>query len=104
MSAITSWRVRGGQLAVVLVLAALWELASRSGAVDPDVLPPLTKVAGIVWRLLHDGDFLADLRITAFECLVAFALVVPLGLLAGFVLGESQTLDRTLGGALQLMM
>lgn len=104
MSAITSWRVRGGQLAVVLVLAATWELASRSRAVDPDVLPPLTKVAGILWRLLHDGDFLADLRITAFECLVAFAVVVPLGLLAGFVLGESQTLDRALGGALQLMM
>src|SRR5262249_45351476 len=29
---------------------------------------------------------------------------VPLGLLAGFVLGESQKLDRALGGPLQLMM
>ncbi len=98
------WRVRGGQLAILVALAAIWELASRSRAVDPDVLPPLSKVAGILWRLLHDGDFLADLRITAFECLVAFAIVVPLGLLAGFVLGENQKLDRTLGGPLQLMM
>jgi NitT/TauT family transport system permease protein len=104
MSSTTAWRVRGGQLAIVVALAAIWELASRSRAVDPDVLPSLSKVAGILWRLLHDGDFLADLRITAFECLVAFAIVVPLGLLAGFVLGESQKLDRALGGPLQLMM
>jgi ABC-type nitrate/sulfonate/bicarbonate transport system permease component len=104
MSTISPWRVRGGQLLVVAALALGWEVAARNHAVDPDVLPPLTHVVGILWRLLHDGDFLADLRITAFECLVAFAIVVPFGLLSGFVLGERQKLERAFGGPLQLLM
>ena len=48
---------------------------------------------GILWRLLHDADFLADVRITAIECLLAFAIVVPLGLAVGFLIGESQRLE-----------
>jgi NitT/TauT family transport system permease protein len=104
MAATTAWRVRGGQLLVVAAAALCWEGASRARLVDPDVLPPLSKVAGILWRLLHDGDFLADMRITVTECLLAFAIVVPLGLLAGFLIGESRRLERALGGPLQLLM
>jgi NitT/TauT family transport system permease protein len=53
---------------------------------------------------LHDASFLDDIRITATECLLAFAIVVPLGLAVGFALGESQRLERALGGPLQLLM
>lgn len=104
MSATAAWRVRGGQLLIVAALALAWEGAARAQLADPDVLPPLSKVAGILWRLLHDADFLADVRITATECLLAFAIVVPLGLLVGFLIGESRRLERTLGGPLQLLM
>ena len=104
MAATAAWRVRGGQVLIVAALALAWEAAARTRLVDPDVLPPLTKVLGILWRLLHDADFLADLRITATECVLAFAIVVPLGLFVGFLIGESRRLERTLGGPLQLMM
>jgi NitT/TauT family transport system permease protein len=104
MSEVASWRVRGGQLLIVAALALAWEASARSRMVDPDVLPPLSRVVVILWRLMHDPGFLADVRITAFECLLAFAIVVPLGLAAGFLLGESQRLERTLGGPLQLLM
>jgi len=104
MSGTASWRVRGGQLLVVSALALAWEFAARSGLADPDILPPLSKVCAILWRLLHDADFLADVRITGFEVLLAFAIVVPLGLAAGFLLGESQRLERAFGGPLQLLM
>jgi ABC-type nitrate/sulfonate/bicarbonate transport system permease component len=89
---------------VVAVLAFGWEAAARTRLVDPDVLPPLSKVAVILWRLLHDADFLADVRITTIECLLAFAIVVPVGLAAGFLLGESPSAERALGGPLQQMM
>jgi len=104
MSAMTSWRVRGGQLMIIAGLALAWEAAARSRMVDPDVLPPLSRVVTILWRLLHDSNFLDDVRITGFECLLAFAIVVPLGLAVGFLIGESQRLERTLGGPLQLLM
>jgi ABC-type nitrate/sulfonate/bicarbonate transport system permease component len=104
MSAMAAWRVRGGQLLIVAALALAWEGAARTRLADPDVLPPLSKVVGILWRLLHDAEFLADVRITATECLLAFAIVVPLGLLVGFLIGESRRLERTVGGPLQLLM
>jgi ABC-type nitrate/sulfonate/bicarbonate transport system permease component len=104
MSGTAPWRVRGGQALIVAALAFAWEGAARTRMVDPDVLPPLSKVVAILWRLLHDASFLDDVRITATECLLAFAIVVPLGLAVGFALGESQRLERTFGGPLQLLM
>ncbi len=38
------------------------------------------------------------------ECLVAFAIVVPLGLGLGFLVGESRRLERVLGPALQILL
>jgi ABC-type nitrate/sulfonate/bicarbonate transport system permease component len=61
-------------------------------------------VLRVLWGLLHDPQFVSDLRVTVFECLLAFAIVTPLGLGIGFLLGESRTLDRTFGGTLELLM
>jgi ABC-type nitrate/sulfonate/bicarbonate transport system permease component len=104
MSSTASWRVRSGQVLIIAALALAWEVASRTRMVDPDVLPPLSHVVVILWRLLHDGDFLADMRITATECVLAFAIVAPLGLAAGFLVGESQKIEQAFGGPLALLM
>lgn len=96
--------VRIGRAATIAAIAAAWELVARLHLVDTDVLPPLTHVLAVLWRLLQDPAFLTDIRVTAVECLIAFVLVVPLGLLVGFILGESHRLERALGPPLQLMM
>jgi NitT/TauT family transport system permease protein len=93
-----------GRVLVIAALAVTWELVSRLHLVDTDVLPPLTHVLAVLWRLLQDPAFLTDIRVTVIECLIAFAVVVPLGLLVGFILGESHRLERALGPPLQLMM
>ncbi len=98
------WIVRLGRLLAIAGIAAAWELVARLRAVDPEVLPPLSQVLAVLWRLLHDPRFLADIRITAIECVIAFAVVVPLGLLCGFVIGESYRLERALSSPLQLIM
>jgi NitT/TauT family transport system permease protein len=41
---------------------------------------------------------------TVLECLVAFAIVAPLGLGFGFLIGESRRLERMLGPALQILL
>jgi ABC-type nitrate/sulfonate/bicarbonate transport system permease component len=98
------WTVRAGQLLTLAVVALVWEASSRLHWVDPDFLPPLLKVLTVLWRLLHDVQFLTDIRVTAIECLVAFAIVSPLALGCGFVIGESQRLERSLGPTLQILL
>jgi NitT/TauT family transport system permease protein len=104
MSKSQAWLVLAGRLAAILVVALAWEVAGRTRWVDPDLLPPLSKVLAVLWRLLHDAQFLADIRVTLLECLIAFAIVTPLALGCGFMIGESQRLERGLGPALQMLL
>jgi NitT/TauT family transport system permease protein len=69
--------------------AALIELASRSGLVDAEVLPPITRIAGRAAELLADPAFRAHALISllawALGLGLAVLLAVPLGLLLGSV-------------------
>src|SRR5437899_11125212 len=96
------WTVRAGRFLTLAVVPMAGEAAGCLQWVDPDFLPPLSKVLAILWRLLHDAQFLTDIRVTVLECLFAFVIVTPLALGCGFLIGESQRLERTLGPALQM--
>jgi NitT/TauT family transport system permease protein len=98
------WIARFWRAAIVLVLASLWEASGRLHWVDPDLLPPLSRIFEMLGRLLQDHRFRADIAVTVSECLTAFVIVVPLGLATGFVLGESPRLYRLFSPALQLLM
>lgn len=98
------WVVRAGRCLFLVAVAALWEMASRLGWVDADLLPPLTKVLGVLWTLLHEQRFLTDLGVTAIEVVTAFAIVGPFSLAVGFLLGENRRLEQRFGPALQLLM
>jgi ABC-type nitrate/sulfonate/bicarbonate transport system permease component len=104
MSRTQAWAVRAGQLLTLAIIALAWETAGQSRWIDPDLLPPLSKVLSILWRLLHDPDFLGDIRVTVLECLAAFVIVTPLALGFGFLVGESQRLERAVGGPLQMLL
>src|SRR5215475_3945868 len=104
MSHVHRWTVPAGRAAIIAVVALAWELSGRLKWVDPDLLPPLSNVLTVLWRLLHDESFLADLRVTALECLVAFAIVTPLALGVGFLIGESRRLERMLGPTFQILL
>jgi NitT/TauT family transport system permease protein len=98
------WTVPAGRLLTLVLVALAWEAAGRLRWVDPDFLPPLSSVLATLWRLLHDAQFLTDIRVTVLECLVAFVVVTPLALGCGFLIGESQRLERALGPALQMLL
>lgn len=100
----TGWVVRLSPLLLGAVIAGVWETSSRAGLVSNELLPPFSHVMGVLWRLLQDARFLADLGFTLAEIAVAFAIVGPLGLGVGFWLGESQAAYRTLGPALNLLL
>lgn len=98
------WLVSAGRCLFVVAVAALWEAAPRLGWVDADVLPPLSQVVVVLWRLVGEQRFVADLGVTVVEVLSAFVIVGPLSLAIGFMIGESRRLERLLGPPLQLLM
>jgi NitT/TauT family transport system permease protein len=67
-------------------------------------VPPLSSVLGMMMRLLNDRHFRSDAVITIAECLSCFALVVPAGLLSGFILGESKKVYALVGASFELAM
>ncbi|HTK13221.1 MAG TPA: ABC transporter permease subunit [Xanthobacteraceae bacterium] len=98
------WIVRAWRLALLAALVVVWEVASRLHWVDPDLLPPLSSIFAMLGTLLRDAAFRSDILVTVVECLTAFVIVVPLGLISGFALGESKRLEKMFGLPLQLLM
>jgi NitT/TauT family transport system permease protein len=92
------------QFLSVAIALLLWEIAAPLGWVDPQTLPPFSAVLAMAWHLLHQPDFLLDLRVTAIEVLVAFLITVPVGLVLGFIIGEHRKLYRALRAPLDLLM
>jgi ABC-type nitrate/sulfonate/bicarbonate transport system permease component len=83
------------QAAFLIILLAVWEWASRSGAVDAEFFPPPSVVIPAMVVLAGTGSFLSEAAETALRVLVSFLIAAPLALLVGFVLGENRPLgDR----------
>jgi NitT/TauT family transport system permease protein len=75
-------RVARGVLGIAL-LALVWELAPRSGAVDPHFVSPLTEVLASLWELTTSGQLWTHLSASLVRSAVGFSLAVvtaiPLG-------------------------
>ncbi len=98
------WIPRLVSLVLLSTFAAAWEFASRTGLVDPRLLPPLSEVLRALAGLLQEPRFRGDLGITLSEIAIAFAIVGPLGLVVGFFLGENILAYRMLAPALHLLL
>jgi len=78
------------RIAVVAALFALWEALSRSGLVNPRLLPAASDTLRTLLELLKRGSVRNDLSVTASEVLAAFTLAVPFGCLIGFLIAENR--------------
>jgi ABC-type nitrate/sulfonate/bicarbonate transport system permease component len=67
----------------ILALAAAWEIAARSGAFTPYMLPALSAVLERIWSDLIAGDLLINTGVTLYRALTGFLI----GAVAGIVLG-----------------
>jgi ABC-type nitrate/sulfonate/bicarbonate transport system permease component len=84
-----------GYLIFSVALFGGWELAARLVVADAELLPPVSTVAAILWRFMHDPVFLGDLELTAAEVAVGFLVAAPLAISTGFLLGERLHLAET---------
>jgi ABC-type nitrate/sulfonate/bicarbonate transport system permease component len=101
---VTASMTRLGPTVAIFLLLLVWEAASRFGWTDPRLLPPLSDVLTTLTGLLQQERFREDLAITLSEIAVSFAIAGPLGLTAGFLLGENRAAYRALAPVLNLLL
>jgi ABC-type nitrate/sulfonate/bicarbonate transport system permease component len=82
--------VKAARLAIVVAVFAIWEILSRTGLVNPRLLPSASDTLTTLGDLLQRASVQKDLAVTATEVVTAFALAVPVGALIGFLIAENK--------------
>jgi ABC-type nitrate/sulfonate/bicarbonate transport system permease component len=70
--------IKAARIAIVLAVFALWEMLSRTGIVNPRLLPSASDTLAMLGELLQRAGVRNDLVVTASEVATAFILAVPL--------------------------
>jgi NitT/TauT family transport system permease protein len=70
----------------LLLLALLWEAASRLGVISPDVLPPLSRIALAVWTMTRSGELPANAAASLVRLVAGLAMAVAGGILLGLLM------------------
>lgn len=70
----------------LLLLAAAWEAATRTGLVSPSALPPLDRVAEAWWGLLRGGDLWTNSLASMWRLVAGLALAVGVGGAVGILM------------------
>ena len=83
-----SLAVKLARIAIVVAIFALWEFLSRTGIVNPRLLPSASDTLATLGDLLQRASVRKDLAVTATEVVTAFALAVPVGALIGFLIAR----------------
>jgi len=86
----TNLGLKLARIAIVVAIFALWEVLSRTGIVNPLLLPSASDTLSTLGDLLQRASVRNDLLATASEVLAAFALAVPFGCLIGFLIAENR--------------
>jgi NitT/TauT family transport system permease protein len=82
--------IKLARFAIVTAIFAAWEMLSRTGTVNPRLLPSASDTLAMLGELLQRASVRNDLIVTASEVLAAFALAVPFGALVGFLIAENR--------------
>src|SRR5439155_23386691 len=82
--------VKAARIAIVIALFAMWEILSRTGIVNPRLLPSASDTLATLGDLRQRASVGKDLAVTASEVLTAFVLAVPFGALIGFLIAENR--------------
>src|ERR1043166_4568304 len=78
------------RVAILVAILALWELLSRTGLVNPRLLPSASDTLATLAGRLQRSAVRNDLAVTASEVLAAFAIAVPFGCLIGYAIAENR--------------
>ncbi len=71
----SSLGLKAARFAIVLAFFALWEILSRTGMVNPRLLPSASDTIVTLFDLLQRAKIQSDLAVTALEVIIAFILL-----------------------------
>jgi len=83
------------RVAIILALLVLWEALSRTGLINPRLLPSASDTLATLADLLQRASVRNDLLVTATEVFTAFAIAVPFGCLIGYLIAYGATAAQT---------
>lgn len=86
----------------LLILAVLWEVASRSGLISQLVLPPLSDVLLSWWRLAQDGTLLQQGEASLLRTGSGLALAIVFGTTAGIAMAWYPSVRTIVNPVMQL--
>jgi len=92
----TGQRLRSLRRAAVtlIVAAALYETAARSGYFAPALLPTLPTVAHTLWSMLADGSMIEHAAYTLYRVMFGFLLAVAVGIPLGVLMARFQRVEN----------
>lgn len=101
------WRrvTLGRLLGAATIVAALgaWELAARTGAVNPRFLSPPSEVFPMLVRLVADGTLVHHAAATLERIWVGFAIAVPFGIILGVAAGTWRWVEWSVSPLVELI-
>ena len=87
------WLARVGwglaHMSSIIVLAVAWELAARSGAFTPFMLPTLSSVLERIWTDLLTGDLVTNTVVTLYRALAGFLIGGIVGVVLGMAIARN---------------
>lgn len=88
------WFVLASQVALFFIVMVGWDALGRSGAVDKTLISGPLDVLDQLKTLYDSGTLFSQVTATMYAVALSLLIGVPLGGLAGLILGSSRYLDR----------
>lgn len=86
-----------------LVVLAVWETCSRTGVVNPVLVPPPSKVFVDIGQLIWSGELLEALWASFRRVLLGFAIAVFVSVALGMLMARSKTVDEFVNPMVELL-
>ncbi|PRZ43976.1 NitT/TauT family transport system permease protein [Antricoccus suffuscus] len=81
------------QIAVFVLIVAVWEIAARTGIVEELYVSKPSSIAAAFWHSMISGELVGELGTTLYETLVGFAIAAILGIGAGLLMYQIPLLN-----------
>ena len=92
-----------GRVVSPLALLAVWQLASASGALDPDTLESPTVILQTAWDLTTSGELPEALLVSLRRALAGLAIGTAAAVVLGTIAGLSKTGDLVVDPPMQML-
>ena len=86
-----------------IVIACIWEVVSRNGIVDAQILPPPSAVFAELWRMTLSAELPADLWASVRRILAGFTIALFISVLIGAVMARSERIEDLLDPNIELI-